>query len=268
MIRVRAGLVVDRASQAEHCAPLFALRIGDVLAERREPEPRRPSLGAFEQRSQRRLRQHDPGRCEQLARLILAKTQIIGTDLGERALEAQPMQAQPQLMSTGQHNPKTVGGAQQEQLQLAQRVDRAQLVQAIDHQPHRALDQGQILDQPARVQVGSRTHITQDRGAGLRVTQRVEQRASEPLWTALLALHRHPRRVGCQGRLADPRAQQMVFPLPAGADSLVTRAACDSRRTAQDDERPAGRVQAGAGPAPPHPSAARAAGPPTSQTCH
>jgi hypothetical protein len=50
--------------------------------DRREPETRRPSLGALVQQRQVRIRQRDPGLRQQLARLLPGEAESRGADLG------------------------------------------------------------------------------------------------------------------------------------------------------------------------------------------
>ena len=63
-------------------------------------------------------------------------------------------------MAGGQHEPQPRGRAHEQQLQLAQRLGRAQLVHVVDHQPDPVLEPAQIGQQPLddrpAVQIGSR----------------------------------------------------------------------------------------------------------------
>ncbi len=60
----------------------------------------------------------------------------------------QPVQAQPQIVPGGQHNPQLLRAAHQQQLQLAQRLGRAQFVGIVDQQPGLVLQRLQVRQQP------------------------------------------------------------------------------------------------------------------------
>jgi len=103
--------------------------------QRRQPQPRRPALGALIHQLESGPGQLYPGRFEQRPRLLAGKAQVGRADLGELPRQPQPVQAQPQIVARGQDEPQPGGGAHHQQFQLAQRLGRAQLVQVIDHQP-------------------------------------------------------------------------------------------------------------------------------------
>ena len=88
-----------------------------------------------EQRPERRIGQRYPGRPEQSPRLLQGEAQVGRPDLGQLPFQPQPVQAQPQIMAGGQHEPQPRGRAHEQQLQLARRLGRAQLVHVVDHQP-------------------------------------------------------------------------------------------------------------------------------------
>src|SRR5262249_41384375 len=115
--------------------------------QRRQPQPRRPALGPLHQ--QRRVRHVHPGRGEQLGRLGHSEPQIRLADLGQLALQPQPVQPQPHVMPGGRHEPQPRRGPHDQQLQLPQRL-RAQLVRVVDHQPDPARQPPPIPPPPAR----------------------------------------------------------------------------------------------------------------------
>jgi hypothetical protein len=200
--------------------------------QRRQPQPRRPALGPFVQQPERGIGQRYPGRLEQRPRLVPGEAQIGRPDLGELAFQPQPVQAQPQIMSGGEHEPQLRRRAHDQQLQLAQRFGRVQLVHVVDHQPGPILETAEIGQQPLdgrpAVQIGSRRQRPHQLRPGGRVPQGTEHREPEALRVALLALHRHPRGAVRQAALADPGVKQERLPLPAGADTSVTRPALPS----------------------------------------
>ena len=103
--------------------------------QRRQPQPRRPALGPVIQPGQRRIGERYPRRREQRPRLLQGEAQVGRADLGELALQPQPVQAQPQITAGGQHEPQPRRPAHHQQLQLAQRLVRAQLVHVVHDQP-------------------------------------------------------------------------------------------------------------------------------------
>jgi hypothetical protein len=66
--------------------------------QRGQPQPGRPALGSPHQRRQRGLGQLNANRLEQRPRLIEAELRVGGTDLGQLALQPQPVQVQPRLL--------------------------------------------------------------------------------------------------------------------------------------------------------------------------
>jgi hypothetical protein len=82
---------------------------------------------------------------EQRPRLIDAELQIGGPDLGQLPLQPPPVQAQPYFPPGDEHEPQIRRCAYQHQLQLSQRLGRAQLVHIVDHEPERILHRHQIF---------------------------------------------------------------------------------------------------------------------------
>ena len=115
--------------------------------QRRQPQPRRPAFGPVIQDAQSDVRQRHAGRVEQRPRLRRAEPQIGRADLAKLSGQAQPVQAQPQVVAGDQH--ETQGGrrAHDQQFQLAQRLGRAQLVQVVEHQPDVLLERSEVFKQ-------------------------------------------------------------------------------------------------------------------------
>ena len=156
-----------------------AFRIGvPGQRQRGQPQSRRPALGPAVQQVQRGVGQRHPGRIQQRPRLGPAEPQIIRADLGELPGQAQPVQAQPKVTAGNQDEPQGGRGAHDQQLQLAQRLGRAQLVQVVDHQPDLLFQRGEVLQQPLdrrpAIQVGRGRQPAHQRGPGSRVAQRAD----------------------------------------------------------------------------------------------
>jgi MFS family permease len=177
--------------------------------QRGQPQPRRPALGPLHQ--PRHLGQVHPSRLEQLPRLGHGEPQIRLADLGQLALQPQPVQAQPHVMPGGQHEPQPRRGPQDQQLQLPQCL-RAQLVHVVDHQPHPVIQGGQVGQQPLGdhppVQVRSRRQLPDQRRPRRGLPQRGQHRQPELLRIPLAAPGRHPRGAARHARLAEPGSQQ------------------------------------------------------------
>ena len=192
--------------------------------ERRQPQPRRPALGALIQQLEGWAGQLYPGRFEQRPRLLAGKAQVGRADLGELPRQPQPVQTQPQIVAGGEHEPQPGGSAHHQQLQLAQRLLRAQLVQVIDHQPDPVLQRGQIgqqsFDDHPAVQIRCRHQGPHQLRPGGRFPQRAEYGKPEPLRVTFLALHWYPRGESGQVRLGDPGSQQERLPASGGRRHL------------------------------------------------
>ena len=87
--------------------------------QRRQPQPRRPALGPVIQQSQRGVGQRHPGRVQQRPSIRPAEPQIGRANLGELPGQAQPVQAQPQVMAGDQDEPQCGRCAHDQQFQLA-----------------------------------------------------------------------------------------------------------------------------------------------------
>ena len=179
--------------------------------QRRQPQPRRPPLGPLMQHRQGGLVQLHPGRREQLPRLGQREPQVPGPELGQPALQPQPVQPQPHVMPGRQHQPQPRRSPHHHQLQLPQRV-RAQLVHVIDHQPDPLFQRRQVAQQPLRqrppVQVRRPGHRPHQPGPRACLAQRPGHRQPEPLRVTLRPPRRHPRRPARQPRPGDPGPQQ------------------------------------------------------------
>ena len=180
--------------------------------QRRQPQPRRPALGALIQQLEGWPGQLYPGRFEHCPCLPQGEAQVGYADLGELSRQPQPVQAQPQVMAGGEHEPQPGGRTHEQQLQLAQRLGRAQLVHVVDDQPDSLAEAADIGEQPLHdrvtVQVGRGGQRPHQLRPGRGLPQRGEHRQPEPLRVALLALDGHLRGAPSQPRLGDPRAQQ------------------------------------------------------------
>jgi hypothetical protein len=149
----------------------------------------------------------------------------------------QPVQPQPEVVPGSQHEPKLRRRPHHQQLELSERLGRAQLLRIVDHQHDRVLKRPQILQQPLdncpAVQVrrdGQRPHQLRPRG---RVSQRVGHRDPELLEITLPAPHRDPRRAVRPAALGHPRRQEKCLPAPGRRRYLG-----DARRSLEPVEQP------------------------------
>jgi hypothetical protein len=83
------------------------------------------------------LRQQAAGR-QQPPGIFQGELQVIGADLGQLALQPQPVQAKPHVVSGRQHEPQLRRSAHHQQLELPRRL-RVEFVHIIDHQPQPVL---------------------------------------------------------------------------------------------------------------------------------
>jgi hypothetical protein len=170
----------------------------------------------MEQR-QRRLRQLHAGCVQQRPPLLECEAKIVGSELGQLGFQAQAVQAQPQIVAARKHEVKLCRRAHQEQLELAQRLRRAQLVQVVDHEPDGVVERSQIVQQPlddhSAVESGRRRQ-SPHRGRG--ATERVDHRDPERLRVRLLVPHRDPRRTVGEAGLTEPGAEQERLPASRG----------------------------------------------------
>ena len=168
------------------------------------------SAGAASDRSR-------PAASSSAARLVEREAEIGRADLGQLGFQAQPVQAQPEVVAAGDHEAKLGRRAHQEQLELAQRLWRAQLVQVVDHEPDTVLERRQVLqqplDDPSAVE-GRRRRESPHGGRG--AAERVDHRDPEPLRVALLVPDRHPRHCVREPRVSDPRPDEQCLAAPRG----------------------------------------------------
>lgn len=115
--------------------------------DRREPQPGGPPLGPLVQQRQARLRQDDPGRLQQITRLLRREAQVGRPQLDQLAGDTQPMQAKPRIAASREHDAQLRRQPRQQELQLRERIGRAQLVQIIDHQHARSLKRSEVGQQ-------------------------------------------------------------------------------------------------------------------------
>jgi hypothetical protein len=163
-----------------------------------------------------RLRQRDPRCVEQLACLLQREPQVGGPDLGQLAREAQAMQAEMGIVARREHDVERRRQAGQQQLELGERVGRAQLVQVVDHEHDALVKRGQIGDQA----LDHRAAVELRRGCGLldrRVAvhcgpQRLDHRAPEALCVFLSTLDRSPGDAPSKLPMVDPGGQQQRLP--------------------------------------------------------
>ena len=125
-------------------------------------QPGGPALRALVQQIEGRLRQMDPLRIEESPGLVEREAEVVGAEFGDPVLQAQPVQAEWQVVPRRQDETEPARGAIQEQRELAQCLLGAQLVNVVDDQIGRLLQRLQVLHQPLddleSVQIGGRRH--------------------------------------------------------------------------------------------------------------
>jgi hypothetical protein len=89
-----------------------------------------------------------PSSVEQLARLLDREAQLVGADLGQRAGQSQPMQAERVLFAGAQHHPQLWPQPRQQECQPAQCLRRVQLVQVVDDEHTGRLQPPDCRQQP------------------------------------------------------------------------------------------------------------------------
>ena len=198
-----------------------------------QPQPGRPALGPRMQQLQGRPRQLHSRRSEQLPGLSQAEPQVRRADLGELSLQPQPVQPQPQIMPGRQHEPQLRRGAHQQQLKLAQRLGRPQLVHVVDTSQSRSCSGARSFS--------SRSTTVHPSRSGTAVSSRTSLDPAE-VWRNAPSTDSQNR---CGSRSSRPIATHPVlsirpaspihdrsstdFPLPGGAETTVTRADAPSR---------------------------------------
>ena len=241
--------------------------------QRGQPQPRRPALGPLMQQPQRRVGQLYPGRLEQRPLLLPGEAQV--GPRGSRSARPPAAAGAGPAADHGGWPARTAapaGARMHQQLQLAQRLGRAQLVHVVDHQPDPVLEPAQVFQQPL-----DDRPVRPGRGppsAAAPASTRRRSPAARRAPTARTAAGRAPRPAPPPTRHARPgpprpiqERSRTVFPLPAGADTSVTRPApASSPNSPGRKTTPSRTTGAAAAPAAPDrsagPTAPSLAGPP------
>ena len=112
--------------------------------QRREAQACGPSFGPLVQQRRPGPGQRDTRGGEKLAGVALGEAQVRGADLGEFAGQAQLMQAQPQIVTRGQHRVRAGGKVCQQAGELGEGLRGVQLVQIINNQRDVAASTGEL----------------------------------------------------------------------------------------------------------------------------
>ena len=160
-----------------------------------------------------------PAAVEQRPRLVEGEPEVGRADLGQLAFKPQPVQSQPQIMPGGQHDPQLRRAAHQQQLELAQRLGRPQLVHIIDHQPEsgppaasRSASNRSTTAQPSRSGAAVSGRTSAEPAAVRRSASSTE--TQNRCGSCSSFLHRHPGgALGQAGASIHDRSKN-VFPLP------------------------------------------------------
>ena len=107
-----------------------------VTAERdhREAQAGRPTFRARVQRGRAGVRQADPGRVQQFARLAFREPQVAGPDLGDLVGKPELVQPDRRIPARRQHHARGARHGREHALELRQGVSGPQLVQIVDDQ--------------------------------------------------------------------------------------------------------------------------------------
>ena len=180
--------------------------------DRRQPQSRRPPFGALLEQRHAGVRKPDAGRLQQLSGLLQREAQIGLADLRQSARQPQPVQPEARVLAGDQHDQQLRRQPGQEVLEQLQRLLRAKLVQIVDHQGDRLVEQVQTRQQPVddRLAVEGRRSadplhqpVLTD-GAG----ELVDDRQPEVLGIALATCDGHPGGPIGQPLGLDPGPQQ------------------------------------------------------------
>ena len=225
--------------------------------QRRQPQPGRPPLGPLHAAAPAPASASSTPAVANNARAsATAEPQILGADLGQPTLQPQPVQPQPQVMPGGQHEPQRMPGPASSAAPAAAGPGRAQLVQVVDDQPEpapaaapgpsAAAPRSPTRPGPAPPSAPAPAPTPGPSGAARPApTARTAAGPARPAPPA-------PRRPGRPGPPAPIHDRSStVFPLPAGADTTVTRAGVPSRsgqpETRNDSSRTGGDSGNGTG---------------------
>ncbi len=126
------------------------------------------------------------------------------------------MQAQPHIVTRGQHRVHLRGKVRQQPGELSERLRRGQLVEIINDQRDAATSIGELRQHPVdhrrRIEVGRRGRRFRAAVCTGGMTDRVEQGQPELLGVLLVALHLHDGEPVRLARTAGPGAQQRRLP--------------------------------------------------------
>ena len=200
------------------------LRVGMRRKRDRRQPARDPALGPLVQQRRACVGERDAGRLQQLPRLVPRKAEIRAAQLGQSVRQAQAVQPEPWIPTGPQHDPHLWRQPCQKQLQPAKRVGRPQLVQIVDDEHHRLLQQGEVGQQPLDHRLAAearrRGHPLHELVASDGRAP-VDHRQPEPLGITLAALDRHPRDPPVRPPSTHERTNADL-PLPAGAQTRMT----------------------------------------------
>jgi hypothetical protein len=168
------------------------------------------------QQRRARLGQRDPRGVQQLACFAFGKAQVGRADLGQLAGQAELVQAQPHIVTRGQHRVRVRGKVRQQPGELSEGLGRGQLVQVIDNQRDAGASLGELRQHPAghRLPIEVRCRRRRFRGAGRSrgVTDRGKQSQPELLGVVLAARHLQHGELARLPRTFGPGAQQRRLP--------------------------------------------------------
>ncbi len=117
--------------------------VGRVQGHRRQPQTRRPALGARPQHPELLLLQMNALQVEELGGLRFGEGEITGADLGELPADPQPVQAQHRVRPAQQHQPDVVRQVVDQLTEGLQHLLTGDLVEVVQHQHDRRSEFGE-----------------------------------------------------------------------------------------------------------------------------
>ena len=167
-----------------------------LQGQRREAQPRGPSLGAQPQLADVRGGELDAGGLEQVGRLGLGEGEVGLADLGQLPGEPEPAEPERRVHARGDHDPQRARRMPQQPVEVGEHAAVAHLVEVVEHQHDGLLELHQGVDQGGDQQVDALDRVDGERRDGLGHPgggEGVEHAAPEAAAIPVGAVEREPR---------------------------------------------------------------------------
>ncbi len=188
---------------------LLRLRVR-AQGQRREPQPRRPALGALPELLDQRALELDARGAEQVPGLLEAEGEIGLAQLLQRTRDAQPREPQRRVGARRDDQPQVGRRLAQEPVEVGEHRRLADLVQVVEDDDQWPLEAFEAVDDRRPDQVDGLARVDGDGGQRVSdagAADRLQQPAQEAAPLAVGRLEREPRD-GALVAGAGPRAQQ------------------------------------------------------------